>query len=995
MADLKNIELLNQSTGQVESLDTATATKALADGTHSPRKGVDVPVKAQDGSIYFSPSKSVAENVQKYGMSIATDDEVRAASEGAYKAGVAASKEERFGDFQGKLDTGIAGALDSYTGGISNVIANKMGAKDALRTAAEVNPKSYIAGQVVGAFGPGGGVAGAVGREAAGLVNLDKIGRAVRSTKAIETLGEAAPVLGRILTPQEQKTKIAGQILQKMMQGGAEGATAGLGSAIGSTALKEGPMSREDVDNLIYSTVSGGVFGGVLGGAIEGGSHTYSAVAPKIGEAVEGISEGFRKNVASKILGNSSTRAEAESLANLSSSAWSTPIDEARALERSLNAEQKLGNRAIDAQDKAAKAAFKAEQQAAKAEAKDLRESVNNILKDASEENAAILNDAVEETGGDLVMGVRNIYKRADDLVKQADQAALASQTLPQVQDKAAAAYAKLKASLPKNFVREGMDKLEQEAASIGDVDDLREEFDQLRMLKREAGNVTKEGNLQNKYHNAIKEFQRTVTELVDTHPEQEIAKLYLKSDDLFRASAELAEAMGVKKLSSIKPGQINEAYAKAALDPNFGSIIDVVAKNAPELASELQAFAAAGRNVERQNAVLRSVQENLEAGMDKKASIEDLRSAFNAIGPTPTISGRLNRLQELQAKLKSMEAGPPNSANTLRDLKEALGVVTEAKKSIHEIPDIKRIDAARRDSITKSAVGRQNEGWLYTALATTLGHPTAVALLGLKRGLAVRQDAYRQAQLYRGMRAAVATGRNLVDGAMTKVLNGLNTTPGRVLATKGALALNGYAAEADKVRAAEENLHNENSVVVRNMEPYQGVPEVQERIAEHSTNTIQFLASKLPKPTVKSENSFLPPRSTVSDAEKTKFLRYAEAAQNPISVLDSIANGRVTAEQVETIQTLHPELYAKVKTGIVEKLAEPGIEIPYQRRLNLSVLFNVPGDPSLAPSQFSMLQASYAPAPDKGGRPTASKGSSTETTSESTQSETDRLTFQ
>ncbi len=961
MANLKDIELKNAQTGAIDSLSADEATVAIAQGTHSPQAGIMIPTRGRDGAMYLTPSEELAKGIQESGLSLASQTDAKAASEGAYKEGVAASKEKRFGDTGGQIATGLTGLASSITLGGTDVIASAAGAGDAVRTAAEVNPKSRIAGEIAGAFVPGGGsLANAAGLAVKGAISAQKAGAAAR-------------------------------IAAKLAAGATEGAIQGAGVGISNAALREGELSKEDLNNFIQAVSVGSLLGGGLSGA--GGiiGETYAKVGPKIGEAVQSGTEAFRKNVASKIISSKGTRAEAEQLANLPSPAWGMTGPE---LGDAIAAEQRI-TKNLTRQEKDAVAALKAEKKAAEAQAKAIPGEIKKILKGVDDNQAESLAQAVDETGN-VVSGIKSLYTRSKSLYDQADEAANAALSPPSRQEALSALVSKLKTELssyPKIIAA-----VEQSSADIGKINRVVDEFGQIQDLRKTArvfmrgqGKGTKSS-----IYRPLKEFTDGVTEVLKSHPEQEIASLYQKSDELYSASQALSKGIlgsDDKIKGPIGPKDVQKAYAKVTLDPSFGKLIETVALKAPDLAPEIRAFAQAGNNIKAQAAALKSASDTINALRSKgdAVTIDEMRDAFNAIGANKNAMTRLDALKELSAKLANQTDRPDSAAAQLKAVREALG----NQVSSPVVRGAKILDAARKKSIEQLSGSRVNDGLIYSIVASVFKPATATVLLGLKHLSAVRQDVYKQAQIYRGIRSAVEAGRNAVDASLNKVVSTLDKSPARRAITQGALSLTNFDRDVEEIRKVADSVAENGDVIAARIAPYQGIPEVQERLAAHTANTAQFLATKIPQPTVRQENSFLPPKTIISDAQKTKFYRYVRAAEDPTTVMDSISEGRVTPEEIETLQALSPELYEKLKAGIIEKLTTPGIEIPYARRLNLSTVFNVAGDPSLTRTQFSMLQASYAPAPDKGGRPPAPRNDrSTETTAESTQSETDRLTF-
>jgi hypothetical protein len=98
-------------------------------------------------------------------------------------------------------------------------------------------------------------------------------------------------------------------------------------------------------------------------------------------------------------------------------------------------------------------------------------------------------------------------------------------------------------------------------------------------------------------------------------------------------------------------------------------------------------------------------------------------------------------------------------------------------------------------------------------------------------------------------------------------------------------------------------------------------------------------------------------------------FERYLEAVVDPIAALERVSAGRLTAETAEAIRVVYPAIYADIQSRIVDELAaaaDEGREIPYERRINLGMLFQTPTDPSLQASVGTEIQNSIGASLDE-----------------------------
>lgn len=140
-------------------------------------------------------------------------------------------------------------------------------------------------------------------------------------------------------------------------------------------------------------------------------------------------------------------------------------------------------------------------------------------------------------------------------------------------------------------------------------------------------------------------------------------------------------------------------------------------------------------------------------------------------------------------------------------------------------------------------------------------------------------------------------------------------------------------------------------------------------------TSTItSFLASKIPVGMQDPHDMFpgeQPP--LVSDTERETFLTYVQAARNPAKVLEHLKSGSVTPEEAEALKVCYPRIYADVQAGITKMIAS-GKPVPFEKRVALGTLFDVPTDSSMAPHVMQAVASARTKAPKAKDRPPSFK---------------------
>ena len=140
--------------------------------------------------------------------------------------------------------------------------------------------------------------------------------------------------------------------------------------------------------------------------------------------------------------------------------------------------------------------------------------------------------------------------------------------------------------------------------------------------------------------------------------------------------------------------------------------------------------------------------------------------------------------------------------------------------------------------------------------------------------------------------------------------------------------------------------------------------PKVSEMMTSTAIRAAEFLYEKAPKnQNVQYSLSPSIKKWRPSDADIAKWERYVTAVDNPASVLTDLKNGTITREGIDVLKNVYPTMYSEVVQGIMESLTELKQDLPYQKRLQLSLFFDIPIDSATDPKFIAQMQASHAQA--------------------------------
>ncbi len=153
--------------------------------------------------------------------------------------------------------------------------------------------------------------------------------------------------------------------------------------------------------------------------------------------------------------------------------------------------------------------------------------------------------------------------------------------------------------------------------------------------------------------------------------------------------------------------------------------------------------------------------------------------------------------------------------------------------------------------------------------------------------------------------------------------------------------------------------------------------PKIAAAMSQKAVMGASFLFDKMPKNPFDGEHLFSNKNWKPSDFEISKWMKYVNTVEDPMSAFKDLKRGRMSIEQVETIKTVFPELYQETVQTIMEELPKLKEELPYQKKLQLGILFELPTDPSLKPGFIAQMQAYHAQAIQAEGQQQAAQSMS------------------
>lgn len=834
-------------------------------------------------------------------------------------------KEEKFSSTGQQLLTGLEGAAEAGTFGLSTGLETKLGEAlnienlkpEAVRARRETNPGVHGVGQGVGLVGstlalPGGGAAGLLGKAGVGAAEMLGLGAA---ETAVAKIGAAA-----VKNAVESALVQSGDEVSKMFSG--------------SQPDNAGQAVTSAIANVGLATVLGGGLGGALGAVHPLWEATAGKrIASLLGDVKGSVeSSSFEPgNAMEQVLGSETglLKANAKELNEAASRLGIKELSPGTLSKANLaqRAEGNLRNRpslAGVAADKEAEAVFSK-----------LNTATEDLLKYKTDLTEAQVGKQIKQGLKEgLDSELKPIEARFEKLKPELKAITIPDETKLAAIDRIANhEYVKLD---PKyNALAKNLSNRIESATNLDELKTVRTLVnDELNAAFRTGGPEIK---ILQEAKNAINDMR---TSLVDASKNAEIKATdaayaaYKKKLKDFGVEAGLGNVNSARGMLERFGKLSDEAFAKKIFDTNDINQLGFFKQNFPKEYDLARRFKlkeiyddsinhAMGKNGKFEvGKFLRQVgklspeaQNELFQGVGAQ-TISDARSIFEAIPGTPNSSG--TSYAEAFAKMFSPS-----------------GLVQNATDAVQY-------------AILKSLP-------YVNAIAETEGanEATKIATLKYMGNLDKPMDATAFKSMV-GFIKETIKGENLTGKAVKGVFkSGADVIPTKLMPS-----------EKDRT-----NLDKKLKDLQVNAEPLFDVggktahylPEQGMYLGEMAANAVNHLNSIRPQsPQLNPLDHHMP----VSKVATATYNRALDIAEQPLIVLKDVKEGTITLNDIATLKTLYPPLYAKLSSKLYDQIIESVNNeepIPYKTRLGLSMFLDKPLDSTMTSESIISKQATFA----------------------------------
>lgn len=991
--------LFDRASGKYVDVPEEKAADEIASGRHAPLQGITYPVMDANNQLYQIPGEKLQEAFAgDNGFRYATQLDVNSFQERTKAEKLKEIEEQHFGDTAGGIATAAGSLVSSAGWGLPEAVARTISPESAraLDTARQVNPMWALAGDVGGMFAGPGQIAAKAGTKmtetmlAKSAANYESLANAVGRQTAEKILADQAGTVGRIAA------KGAGLAV--------ENAVLGVGQGISESSLGDPTQLAENV-------MAGAGWGAIIGGGLGIGGSAFSElknapIVKALGKGIGQATEPLRRAIAEKIVYPViSAKGERAALKAGMDTDLAARIEFEKGGSRMMSDIERESDSAAQEIDKASR---------------QVAQELNTALKDIPKSQKTLIGGKIKEVSGDVFKAQRELLEEGGEFEKALDNTLVAySNTpgtlMPHIGQKATATIRKLEeigTDEAKTVARELQARFNSryvlphitEAGEAVQAS-VRDEVVAAQDIRSFMGKQTwgAEGKKLSKdvKDETFKLFKYLDDTVLKGHPEPLIREMQTTADHYWESASKLGEFLRTKPKGPI------EGSIKRLMDPLAQKYFGIVMDKAPEMASVFKEYADKVKDIHGRQEILdrtlKSIAEFSQGPIGRRADPEALKAVFDAIGPTKDVLGKLDnlkRLRELQ-----MSTAALSIPDRLMAIKSAMGhpvskELKEISKNWESYNTLSKIRDRHMDQRLEvlPMIGKTLAGSAVGSLgAAAFGVDYKTGALvggGAYAMMRTRHDAWRALKTLTAIQQMAETGAQKMGKTIDTAVKVMTSRT----AAKALLADKAMTSIEDKRKSYKEHaktlteLSNPEMLhqsVTERFSYLEGAPNFKAAMGTQLAKTAQFLFGKLPKDPLAQASLFHKSNYIPSDTELATFNRYVTTAENPATVVSSIAEGSVTKEQVETLRTLYPGLYEQIQQSMITELADK--DLSYAHRIALGTLFDVRADASLQPGFLMRLQANFVEQ-DKGGRPPSKSKSPDKASAE--QSEMDRVTY-
>lgn len=891
---------------------------AVKSGKYTFAQGVAVPAVAPDGTLKSIDSEGAHEAFSKNGFRWQTQ----------------ADRNEDYSRKDSEIRRQAADTPGAaFAGGMARTISG--GASDFLvpRIAAAIDPNLNV--------------------DEAKQLQSDIYEQSPTATGIGEVAGLIAPnpvsAVGKGTLAATEAAKVVSKAAPRILAGAAEGATFSLGQSVSEASLGD---PKEALDNLISNVGTGALLGGALGGAFAGAEeaapYLKSKLVKGVDRATDVVRDVIRKSAATGTKAVLSAAGEREAAA-ISKDLMTNPtflelvrtgnVKEAEAFAK----EATVAQREFEAQTKKAE--------------KELASKFSSMPKQVQQE----VSSGLEGANGDMREAIQDLHARtkfADDEFTHAmsdpKYAAEPPAKLQELEDRVQDFITEL-SNKPGKGTRPATKELKDALVSKFAGRQNLTLSDEL-LAYRDFRNIARQMEGKKGVGDLAKAFRSDIDDMILSYPDQEISHLYNR---VIRPQ-DAMDALHATVSSSIKDPNFSKLGGILASPEKFEAIRPML-ENLSEFAPEIEKFRKTATTYQARQELLEAARDKISQSIEKsvngKVSLDDMEEVFKLLSPgRGDLASKFDEIRKASSILKSTQDMDPFSAAIL--FQKAMGKDISSMEKLLPLKDKMAAYQRLQDLNVQAPVGRTAAtyvgGKLMGPFGAAAGNAITTALTPVK---AIKSLATIDNLASKGAALFNKAADRVVDSLISSRTQRFVTVAKQSTPKERRQQFDKLAQVLPKMQDPDfmTNSLADSTAGVTSMPAFK--LEMQAKLA----TAAQFLQSKMPQDPFAPTSPFGKSKWEPSNQELETFMRYANAVNKPLEVVDRMAEGSVTPEEVEALKVVHPELYSRLQRRVMDGILDHGEDIPYESKLVLGQMFDLPTDYTLQPDFIAAMQDMFA----------------------------------
>lgn len=151
--------------------------------------------------------------------------------------------------------------------------------------------------------------------------------------------------------------------------------------------------------------------------------------------------------------------------------------------------------------------------------------------------------------------------------------------------------------------------------------------------------------------------------------------------------------------------------------------------------------------------------------------------------------------------------------------------------------------------------------------------------------------------------------------------------------------------------------------VLARVSEGFEDRPDIVQALHARVLGDAQYLKSQMPQTLTRVGASLTPQaeKTRLSPVAMRSFMAKATALADPLSVVESLADGKLDLDGIEALKQRRPKVFDALRQQVMIYTAQRKEALPYQRRILLGLAFDFTSDEALQPENLAAIQQAFA----------------------------------